>query len=262
MRVRQKTVERFKKRIREEIFETIPDKKRKSPTKALNWLVYRINAKIQGLRGAEQCPWCNYYRVGSPRSWMAFFRVVTDVDQLHELDKWIRQTLYDFMYTEFGVRIDRKRLKRSKKSRLRSLVSERYRVQKTQIRPCLCDIKKCNHNIWLFFPDLYQGRIFKTLVQKRQFTVPYVDNKQIQVSVGKRQYKIKKDIFQNLWHQLIKGEKVTRTELEKSGIRNTSHIVALLAELPGIYVTYSPITLTYKENSPAEFLLMQKKEIV
>jgi len=260
MRVRQKTLKRFKRRITEQIFEAVPEeiKTQNSPDRTLNWLIWRINLKICGLRGREICPQCRCARLGAPRSWMAFFRVVTDDYQLRELDKWIREKLYRTMYDKFGIRIQRSRLKRpSNTEGLKSLVNEKYQVCRIRIRPCLCDIRRQNENIWVFASDLYEGRSFKTLAQKRPFTVPFVDETGLQVSVGQRQYRVEKQVFQDLWTRLVKGGKILRADLEKAGMRNTSHIVALIAELPGIRVTYSPITLTLEEESPADFLRRQ-----
>jgi len=190
---------------------------------------------------------------------MAFFHVATDIDQLRELDKWIRKMLYDHIYNEFRLRIDRSQLKKLlKKSGLKSLVNEKYQVRGSKTQPCLCDIRKQNQDIWIYASGLYQGKSFETLVQKRPFTIPYVDENGLQISVGKRQYKLKKDVLQQLWERLIKGERILRADLEKVGIRNTSHIVALLAELPGISITYPPITLIYKEKPPADFLVTKK----
>ena len=260
MRVRSKTVEKFKKRITHEVFGVISErlKTQDSPNTTLNRLICRINSKIQGLR-REICPWCRYERVGAPRSWMAFFQVVTDIDQLRDLDKWIREMLYNYMHTKFGTRVHRNRLRRrSKKEGIKSLVNEMYQVRNARRRPCLCDIQEQGHDIWVSARAFFQGRSFETLCQKRPFTVPFVDDNGLQVSVGKRQYHIRKEVFQDLWNRLVKGEQIYRTDLERAGTRNTSHIVALMAELPGIHVTYQPIVLTYKEKPPADFLLKPK----
>lgn len=258
MRIRNKKIEEFKSRVTREVFHAIPDevKKAESPKLTMNWLVSRINSKIEGLRGHEVCPWCGFDRIGASRSWMAFFRVVTDDNQLRDLDKWIRKTLYDYMFMEFGLRVDRNEMK-NHSTRLRSLVSEKHQVTRSRTRPCLCDIQEASQDIWAFAPSLFQGRSFKTLAQKRPFTVPYVDERELQVSVGRRQYKLGKDVFQQLWNDLIGGKRVTRVDLERNGLRNTSHIVALMAELPAIEVTVSPIALTYIEKGPAKFLTLE-----
>lgn len=258
IRVRRKTVERFKARIVEEIFHAIPQgiKQRKSPKRTLNWLTWRINSKIQGMRGREECPRCRCERIGPPRSWMAFFRVVTDDSQLRELDKWIRKRLYDYVYSEFDIRINRKALKRRPRRKgLRSLVNEKYQVRAARRRPCLCDIRENDDDVWEFASDLFEGRTFKTLSQKRPFAVPFVDDDGLQISVKKRQYRVGKVVFQDLWDRLVSGEAIVRANLEREGIRNTSHIVALIAEFPGVEVKVSPITLIYKEKPPADFLI-------
>ncbi|MCB0251425.1 MAG: hypothetical protein KDI07_22840 [Anaerolineae bacterium] len=258
MRIRKKKIEEFKSRLTREIFQAIPDevKLQESPRLTMNWLVARINSKVEGLRGHETCPWCGFKRISASRSWMAFFRVVTDDNQLRELDKWIRKTIYDYMFAEFGIRVDRSELK-NQSTRLRSLVREKRQVILSRTRPCLCDIEEANQDIWIFAPALFQGRSFKTLAQNRLFAVPHVDEHGLQVSVGRRQHRVEKDVFQKLWNDLVGGQSVTRVDLERNGIRNTSHIVALMAELPAIKVTVYPITLTYIEKRPAQFLTLE-----
>jgi hypothetical protein len=260
IRARQKSLDRFKRRIILEVFRSIPKRitDENSLDRTLNWLIWRINWKIQGMRGKEECPRCRCERIGAPRSWMAFFRVITDREQLRELDKWIRQTIYRHIYAEFGARIDRKTLNAGPR-KLKSLVREIHQVRKASTKPCLCDMRERGHKVWNFASDLYQGRSFKTLFQKRPFSVPFVGDDALQVSIRNRQYRISEEVLQDTWDRLLKGETIYRADLEKEGIRNTSQIVALMAELPGVVVGYHPISLTHQENPSAGFLSGMKR---
>jgi retron-type reverse transcriptase len=257
VRARQKSLDRFKNRIVEEAFRSVPEriKKKNSLDRTLDWLTWRINWKIRGMRGEEICPRCSFGRIGPPRSWMAFFRVITDLEQLRELDSWIRKMIYDHIYTEFGARVGRKELNgRPRRVRLKSLVHEVYQVRKTRRKPCLCDLEEHGHRLWAFAEDLYQGRSFKTLARPRPFTVPYVGKDSLQVSIGGNQYTIKEKDLQTAWERLLAGETIYRAGLEKDGLRCTSQIVALMAALPGVAVQPLPLSLTYQERGPAGFL--------
>jgi RNA-directed DNA polymerase len=257
IRVREKSLEKFRTRMKKDVFQAVPQRVRDqhSPIITLKWLIWRANWKIRGLHASEPCPRCGFDRVGSPRSWMAFFRVVTDPEQLRDLDKWIREMLYAEFHAEFGVRLRRGDLRGGPgKEGLRSLVNESYQLRRARLRPCLCDIRNHHDDIWVFATDMYQGGSFETLSQRHRFTVPVVDGRGLQVSVRGRRYWIPKEVFQNLWGRLTSGEQVHRSDLEKAGIRNTSHVVALMAEFPGVLVTLEPIALSFAELPPARFL--------
>lgn len=256
LRARERTVERFKDRILNDVLKARPPKKQISPKSELRRVVGHINSKIGGAQGKEVCPKCRCSAVRPSRSWVAFFSVVTDVAQLRDLDKWIRQSIYTHMYGKYRVRINRRMLKRPfQKRSLKSLVNEKFRVQSAGRRPCLCDLQQVKNDVWKFARDLYEGKSFKTLYKHREFRVPYVDDNILQVSVGGKQYKITKKTFQNIWNALVRGETIRRAELEKNGIENASHVVALIAELPGVEVSLNPIALTFKQQSPANFLV-------
>lgn len=258
VRVRQKSLDRFKNDLKERMtkarLKSIQEED--TPDRALDRLIRAANLKIRGFRDDEQCPRCRCQRVGRPRSWLAFFKDVTDPEQIRALDKWIRQQIYSNMYSQHGIRIGRRDLDgRRRHERLRSLVNEIRRVRKARLHPCLCDIRGSNNDIWGFAPNMFRGRRFKTLARRRPFTVPYVDEQGLQVSVGKRQYRLPRTDFEVLWARLMDGERVSRTELETTGMRNTSHIVALMAEFPGVVVRRRPISLSFEEKPPADFVV-------
>jgi len=254
IRVRDKSIRKFQTRFQHDVLDAVSATQKRSGYEwTLNHIVKRTNYKIQGLAGADRCPVCRCNRVGPPRSWLAAFRVVTDDSQLRELDKWIRESIYDWMYTTFGVRVRRAQLVRL---HLQSLVDEIHHVRRARTRPCLCDIRESIDGVWGYAGDLYQGRCFSTLGRHKPFTVPFVDDTGLQVSIGGSQHHIRKDTITAVWDRMLGGETVTRVGLEREGVRCTSQIAALLAELPAVDVSLAPIALRYSEPPIAKFLLM------
>lgn len=254
VRVRAKNIKRYKDRVETQIKEP-PDyvEKKKNPKRTLKWLARRINRKVQGLSGSDPCPKCGNNRIGPARSWMAFFQMVTDIDQLRELDKWTRRFVYDYVFKKYSVRLGRKDLR---KAGLRSLVNERWKVGESRLQPCLCDVEA--HGVWRYAESLYQGKKFTTLARGCPFMVTMVDDTEIQLLVGKKRYAITRSDFETLWKRLVKEFRITRTELEDDGYKLTSQIVALLSELPGVQTQKLPIQLTFTEARPADFMIPGK----
>jgi len=180
---------------------------------------------------------------------MAFFQVVTDIDQLKALDKWTRQMIYGYLYKKHGVRIDRSDLR---KAGFRSLVNEKFRIPTSRLQPCLCEIDE--RGLWNFANDIFEGRTFFSLAQKRPFLVEKVDNRGAHILVNGNAYMITRDTLTDLWDILKAGKNISRSELEQQGYQNTSQIVALLSELPGINTTLWPIKLYFSGYHPARFL--------
>lgn len=251
IRVRSKNIDRYKKRIREAI-ESPPQYviDANKPKTTLRWLVKRINFKVQGHSGLETCPVCGHYRIGPPRSWITFFKTVTDVKQIHELDKWTRQVIYDYMHKAHKIRISRSALR---KARFKSLVNQKYRVENPRLRPCLCDIDR--GGLWPYLEDLFQGRQFKTLAFSKEFLVSKVDHNGIRLHINKKEYEIPKDIFLQAWAELRKNGNLSRANLERSGIQCTSQMVSLLSQLPAIQMQLWPIRLHFSDTRPSSFLI-------
>jgi retron-type reverse transcriptase len=253
MRVRSRNIDRYKKRV-EEAIAMPPDyvNQRDDPDVTLKWLVRRVNYKVQGHSGEEKCPKCGEVRIGAPRSWMAFFQVVTDVEQLKALDKWTRQVIYDYLYKKHGVRIGRNDLR---KAGFRSLVNEKFRIPASRLQPCLCEIDE--RGLWHFANDIYERKTFASLAQKRPFFVERVDSKGAHILVNGNAYLISRDTLTDLWDLLKAGTNVSRSELEQQGYQNTSQIVALLSELPGVQTALGPIRLYFSGYHTAQFLRPQ-----
>ncbi len=249
--IQSKSIEKFKNSILDAI-KILPDYvvKTNTPTATLKWMIRRINSKIKGYSGDKRCPRCGHNRNSSPRSWIAFFQVVTDIKQLQDVDKWIRQTIYKDMHARYRVRINRNQLRRAG---MRSLINEKYRIPSLRAIPCLCDIDQ--KSLWFFSRDLFLNKRFKTLARGRQFYVSDVIPAGIEVIVGGKKSIIPKDVFLDLWEKLKLQGSLSRVDIENSGVRNTSQIFALLSEIEGVQVSLAPIKLYFDGYRPAQFLL-------
>lgn len=251
IKVRSKNIERYKKRISEAI-ETPPKYviDANKPKTTLKWLIRRVNNKVQGHSGIEECPVCGQTRIGPPRSWITFFKTVTDANQIRELDKWTRQVIYQYMYKAHKIRIGRSLLR---KLGFRSLINQKYRVTEPKLRPCLCDIER--NGLWFYTKIMFQGYKFNTLAFPKQFLVSKVDQNGITLFINKRQYTIAKDVFLRIWEELRATSTVSRSNLEHSGIGCTSQLVSLLSQLPAIQMQLWPIKLHFSDSRPASFLI-------
>ncbi len=251
IRIKEKSIRSFKTRIDKELGDppenivTMND-----PKATLKWLVWRINFKIQGLSGPENCPKCGYMRIDAPRSLMAFFRIVTDISQIREMDKWTRQFIYNYIYAAHKVRVQRNELKQAQ---LKSLVNERWNIGKLRLHPCLCDID--SRGIWHFAQDLFQGKKFTTLAKKRGFIVLRVENDSLEMLVGGKRNSITRIQLEEIWQYLLTKKNISRIQLESKGYKSTSQLVALIAILPGVTTKLNPIQLHFDGKQPASFML-------
>lgn len=71
---------------------------------------------------------------GKTSNWIGFFSVVTDTQQIKELDKWIRQRVSQHFYQTYKLRVKRTDFRRAG---LGSLIREYYK-HKTPRKPCSC----------------------------------------------------------------------------------------------------------------------------
>jgi len=248
--VKSKNIEKFKETI-EKVIQNPPSKvaEDNDPQTTLMWLVRRIRYKIQGFSGKEICPMCGCEKIGYPRSWMAFFQVVTNDKQLKELDKWLRQLIYQYMYEKHHVRVSRKILN---SLGLKTLLNEKYSIPTMRIKPCLCEIQE--KGLWHFTSDLFANKNFHTLARGCPFLVDGVNDTGISTKVGGRQYIITRNTFLQLWDNLRTKGRISRLEIERMGITSTSQIVSLLSEISGVVVTGPPITLYFQGYHPASFV--------
>lgn len=105
VQVKPKNIQRFKDRFRTSI-RRISTHKTEDHEKRIKQVVeYYVNSKILG--PPDVCEACELPR--RQYNWVSFFApVITDMNQLHDLDVWMRRTLYDYMWETHGVRIKNK----------------------------------------------------------------------------------------------------------------------------------------------------------
>jgi RNA-directed DNA polymerase len=250
IRARKRNIDRYKQRILDAIKNEPDDVRKKNDLDAtLRWIIRRINGKVLGRSEFEICPKCGYSKRGSPRSWMAFFQAVTDIQQIREIDKWTRTIIYDRLFEQYHQRISRTDLKRC---HLKSLVNQWYGISKAKVQPCLCDIDQ--NDPWKYMGDMFKGKKFTTLQKKKEFYVADVTDHGMDIRVGGRSYEIKKSTIIDLWNRLHCSPDISRAQLEKEGYTSTSQIVALLARFPGVEDLKQPIRLVYRGYHTANFL--------
>jgi len=94
-----------------------------------------VNPKIQG-PPPRLCAACGLPK-DRRRSWMAFFAtVVTDEDQLRQLDRWMRRQVSRYFRDKYRVRLGRKELQ---EAGMKTLVGEHYRAKKAAEQLCQCE---------------------------------------------------------------------------------------------------------------------------
>ena len=146
IKVGNRNIQRFKDRISEKI------KKEQNNKFGLNsryrlkrFIINVINRKIVGC-GEEICSLCNGVKGEKVRSWIGFFSTITDVKQLHELDKWIRVEIGTYFWRRYGISISRADFRRVG---LASLEQEYYKIYKRQM--CKCAISsECDRNLTIY----------------------------------------------------------------------------------------------------------------
>ncbi|TVP60085.1 MAG: hypothetical protein EA343_18280 [Nodularia sp. (in: Bacteria)] len=99
-----------------------------------------INKKVLG-RGEEICSVCNGVRGERVKSWMAFFMVVTDIQQIRDVDKWMRKEICKHFYKNYQIRLQKSNFKRAG---LVTLEKEYYRLHKR--KNCSCEESNCLTN--------------------------------------------------------------------------------------------------------------------
>lgn len=104
VRVRRGNVKKFKDRIREVIEN---QEVKPTPEKTLRSLAWRLSFKIRGPNEAqlEKLEEHGQQVALGRRSWIGFFRIVDDLDQIRRLDRWIREQVSRFMWDKHACRV-------------------------------------------------------------------------------------------------------------------------------------------------------------
>lgn len=130
-------VQRFKAR-----FLTALNKEHALKTKSHDWserlkctIRWCVNPKILGPE-PEPCTTCGLPKERR-RSWIAFFAcVVSDEDQLRQLDRWMRKRICKYFHDNYRVRLGRKELREAS---MKSLMDEHHHQRNAPESLCQCN---------------------------------------------------------------------------------------------------------------------------
>lgn len=134
IRIKHSNIVRFKSKLSEMIDETSFFEGKKK----LNPLISKFTYKLLGNEtlGLRKCISCSLYE--RRRSWINYFSIITDVQQLRGLDFWIRKQLYNTYFKETGKRLKAIELSQYQLPRFERLY---YRTKKIKIEKfCSCEI--------------------------------------------------------------------------------------------------------------------------
>jgi retron-type reverse transcriptase len=139
IRVKEANIDRFQTRIKEKIKKELNYKTGEKPERRFNFFIKNvINRKVLG-RGETICSECGGVIGERVKSWMGFFLIVTDIQQLRELDKWIRKEVSKHFYKNYQLRLKKSSFKQAE---LVTLEKEYYRLHKRKI--CRCNESSCS----------------------------------------------------------------------------------------------------------------------
>lgn len=133
IRVRGRNVSKFKARI-QDVIQT--QKVLPTADKTFRLLIRRLQFKIRGPDEEQLQKMAERGKKISPcrRSWIGFFRIVDDLDQIRSLDRWLRKQVSSFMWEKHRCRVG---LKLMSNYGLRSLINSLWKARsiRTPLRP-------------------------------------------------------------------------------------------------------------------------------
>jgi RNA-directed DNA polymerase len=133
IRVSPDNIQRFQNKISQKLEKEKSYKFSDKPRERFFRLIDSvINKKIQG-RPEKLCPVCEGLLDKNHRNWVGFFSVVTDTQQFHDLDKWIRVQLCQYFYETYQIRLKRRDFR---EAGLASIKREHYNNHKS--KKCSC----------------------------------------------------------------------------------------------------------------------------
>ena len=126
VRVRGRNIAKFKDRVKKVVSN---QKVYVTPEKTLSHLCDRLSFKIRGPNDEQLQKYAERGKIISPcrRSWIGFFRIVDDIEQIRSLDRWIRRQVSQFMWKQHGYRVT---LSDMQKHELPSLVNCLWKARK------------------------------------------------------------------------------------------------------------------------------------
>lgn len=128
VRVRGRNIAKFKDRIGHVIEK---QKLRPSPGATLKRLCWRLAFKIRGPSEEQLRKLAERGRTVSVarRSWIGFFRIVDDIEQIRNLDRWIRRQVAKFMWEKYRIRY---KVSQMRNLGLPSLVNSLWKARKAK----------------------------------------------------------------------------------------------------------------------------------
>ncbi len=107
VRIKQENIRKFKLGVIDVLSRTHINES----TNSLKFLITRLTFKYLGNEavGLQRCSNCGMYE--SRRSWLSYFLVINDVQQLRAIDTWVRKSIYRWYYISTGKRLNAKTLR-------------------------------------------------------------------------------------------------------------------------------------------------------
>ncbi|EGQ27071.1 hypothetical protein HMPREF9372_0928 [Sporosarcina newyorkensis 2681] len=120
----------------------------------MNPLISKFTYKLLGNEtlGLRKCISCNLYE--RRRSWLNYFSIITDVQQLRGLDFWIRKQLYNTHFKKTGKRLKAIELSQYQLPRFERLY---YQMKKNKTEEfCSCEILTRDFQREVLVDDLFK----------------------------------------------------------------------------------------------------------
>lgn len=135
IRIKNGNIRKFKQKILEVINKTYITSYEE---KDLMRLISRLKFKLLGNEalGLNKCNNCGLFE--PQRSWLSYFSILTDVQQLREIDVWIRKQLYIWHYNHSGYRLSVKKIRGFGHIRLEDIYRNIKKEEKKNIEHCRC----------------------------------------------------------------------------------------------------------------------------
>ena len=129
LRVRGRNIGKFKQRI-DGVIAKQTEIKFSKWEKALGFLVRNIKLKIEGPREEDLQEYANagFTVAKYRRSWIGFFRIVDDDEQIRQIDRWLRTRVKLYMWKRFRVKLSFTQLQ---EAGLPTLLNTKYKARKS-----------------------------------------------------------------------------------------------------------------------------------
>lgn len=112
VQIRKANVQRFKARV-SSVLNDIEGNRPKSWRRAMFLIAKRVGRKITGPARLYIDRMIERGIISHPhrRCWIGFFRIVTDLDQIRDLDRWVQRQISSLMWRSYQKKITRERMK-------------------------------------------------------------------------------------------------------------------------------------------------------